>query len=76
MELTDSYSTGDVSGTWYNQLGSKMELTQSEDGVLGGVYSNQAPDSSTDKEKLVGSMGTGVPATLGFVVNFEVSQRM
>ena len=53
-----------------------MELTQSEDGVLGGVYSNQAPDSSTDKEKLVGSMGTGVPATLGFVVNFEVSQRM
>ena len=54
-----------------------MELTQSEDGVLGGVYHNHAPDSeSTDEEKLVGSIGTGVTATLGFVVNFDVSQRM
>ena len=65
-----------MSGIWYNQLGSSMELTQSEDGVLGGVYCNRAPNSSTDKEKLIGSMGAGVPATLGFVVNYEVSQRM
>ena len=52
-----------------------MELTQSDDGELRGLYYNQAPESITDKEKLIGSVGKGVPATLGFTVNFEVSQK-
>lgn len=50
-----------------------MTITQSADGTLGGEYNNNAPDSSENRERLVGSMGKGVPATLGFVVNFEVS---
>lgn len=62
---------GDVSGKWYNELGSVMELTQSENGALGGVYKNMAPDSSTVEERVIGSLGKGVPATLGFTVNFE-----
>ena len=52
-----------------------MELTQSENGALGGVYKNMAPDSSTVEERVIGSLGKGVPATLGFTVNFEVSQK-
>lgn len=61
-----------VSGDWFNELGSKMKITQSDDGGLEGEYINQAPGSETfQSEKLVGSIGKGVPATLGFVVNFE-----
>lgn len=60
-----------VSGTWYNELGSSMEITQSDSGGLTGRYINQAPDSPVLNEGLVGSIGKGVPATLGFVVNFE-----
>lgn len=43
------------------------------DGVFKGTYLNNASDSSTTPEKLIGSCGIGVPATFGFVVNFEVS---
>lgn len=64
-----------MSGTWFNELGSVMDLTQSENGELSGVYHNNAPDSSQVEEKVVGSMGKGVPATFGFTVNFEVSQK-
>lgn len=63
---------GDVSGKWYNELGSQMEIFQSADGELKGVYVNSAPGSTDkDAESLIGSLGKGVPATLGFVVNFE-----
>jgi len=41
------------------------------DGVLKGTYLNNASDSSTTPETLIGSCGIGVPATFGFVVNFE-----
>lgn len=60
-----------VSGIWYNELGSSMEIIQSDSGGLTGRYINQAPDSPALNEGLVGSIGKGVPATLGFVVNFE-----
>ena len=43
------------------------------DGVLKGTYLNNASDSSTAPERLIGSCGIGVPATFGFVVNFRVS---
>lgn len=43
------------------------------DGALTGKYMNNASDSSTATEKLIGSCGIGIPATFGFVVNFEVS---
>lgn len=62
---------GDISGVWYNELGSKMNITQCANGVLEGLYHNSAPDSSDESQSLVGSMGKGVPTTLGFVVNFE-----
>ncbi len=64
-----------LSGTWYNELGSEMIITQSEDGTLNGTYCNHAPHSPPVKERLIGSVGTGVPATFGFIVNYEVSQR-
>ena len=54
-----------------------MEIFQSADGELKGVYVNSAPGSTDkDAESLIGSLGKGVPATLGFVVNFEVSLEM
>ena len=75
--ITNSYSIGDVSGKWYNELGSQMEIFQSADGGLKGVFMNSAPGSTDkDAESLIGSLGKGVPATLGFVVNFEVSLDM
>ena len=46
------------------------------EGEFKGVYANRAPGSEVLLEKLVGSVGKGVPATLGFVVNFEVSLEM
>lgn len=63
----------DISGKWYNELGSRMEIIQCSpaDGVFKGVYVNSASGSEVLTEKLVGSLGKGVPATLGFVVNFE-----
>lgn len=63
--------TPDLSGHWYNELGSEMIIDPVVDGVLKGVYLNNASDSSTAPEKLIGSCGIGVPATFGFVVNFE-----
>ena len=46
------------------------------EGEFKGFYANRAPGSEVLLEKLVGSVGKGVPATLGFVVNFEVSLEM
>ncbi|KAK2556573.1 Fibropellin-1 [Acropora cervicornis] len=63
--------TPDLSGTWYNELGSKMIIDPVVDGVLKGTYLNNASDSSTAPERLIGSCGIGVPATFGFVVNFR-----
>lgn len=50
-----------------------MEIYPMTDETFTGLYYNGAPVSSTDPEKLIGSCGNGIPATLGFVVNFEVS---
>lgn len=63
--------TPDLSGHWYNELGSGMVIDPMIDGALTGKYMNNASDSSTATEKLIGSCGYGVPATFGFVVNFE-----
>lgn len=68
---TQVYVRGGMSAIWYNELGSLVKITHSADGELGGVSMNHAPDSSVKSEKLVGSMGKGLPASLGFVVNFE-----
>ena len=46
------------------------------EGEFKGSYVNGAPGSEVLPEKLVGSVGKDVPATLGFVVNFEVSLEM
>lgn len=59
-----------LSGRWYNELGSEMIIDQSE-GELTGTYINHAPDSLARGEKLIGSCGKGSPTTFGFVVNFE-----
>ena len=48
----------------------------SPEGEFRGFYVNGAPGSQVLREQLVGSVGKGVPATLGFVVNFEVSLEM
>ena len=46
------------------------------EGEFKGFYVNGAPGSEVLREKLVGSVGKDVPATLGFVVNYEVSLEM
>lgn len=50
-----------------------MIIDPMKDGLLTGTYINDASHSSHVKEKLIGSCGNGIPATFGFVVNFEVS---
>lgn len=54
----------DISGKWYNELGSQMEINQCSpaDGVFKGVYVNSASGSEVLTEKLVGSLGKGVYA--------------
>ena len=48
----------------------------SPEGEFRGFYVNGAPGSQVLREQLVGSVGKDVPATLGFVVNYEVSLEM
>lgn len=66
-----SSACGDLSGTWYNQSGSMMQIIQSENGELIGCYHNCAPGSTPAKEKLSGSVGKEEHASqFGFTVNF------
>ena len=49
-----------------------MSLSLSSDGKIEGKYQNHAPHSPAVSENVIGSVGSGIPATLGFIVNFEV----
>ncbi|CAH3160317.1 unnamed protein product [Pocillopora meandrina] len=62
----------DLSGIWYNQFGSKMQIIQLEDGELMGFYLNCAPGSKPAKENLTGFVGKDEHASrFGFTVLFQ-----
>jgi hypothetical protein len=66
----------DISGTWYNQLGSKMELTKDASGGLTGEY-DSAVGSAKYKYTLTGRFDTSPPSgegtSVGWVVTFHNS---
>ena len=66
---------GSLSGTWYNQLGSKMTLNHSLDGTLFGTYHTEVErrlGSAGGVQTLHGRVGQDYPTTLGFTVTFKV----
>nr|XP_058969905.1 fibropellin-1-like isoform X1 [Pocillopora verrucosa]XP_058969912.1 fibropellin-1-like isoform X1 [Pocillopora verrucosa]XP_058969918.1 fibropellin-1-like isoform X1 [Pocillopora verrucosa]XP_058969923.1 fibropellin-1-like isoform X1 [Pocillopora verrucosa] len=67
-----SSAGGDLSGIWYNQFGSKMQIILLENGELIGFYVNCTPGSKAAREKLTGFVGKDEHASrFGFTVDFQ-----
>ena len=63
-----------MSGIWYNQFGSKMQIILLENGELIGFYCT--PGSKAAREKLTGFVGKDEHASrFGFTVDFQVSKE-
>ncbi|KIY65060.1 Avidin/streptavidin [Cylindrobasidium torrendii FP15055 ss-10] len=67
-----------INGTWYNELGSYVELEASPDGTLSGRY-NSAVGQATHEYVLTGRYDTRSHrfdgATLGWTVNWENDRK-
>jgi len=80
--VIDAKPSGDgeccqLSGTWINQHGSFLELSQSADGTLTGKYYSAVEASkgaSAGTQIIYGKAGKGKPTTFGFVVSFKDGQ--
>ena len=65
-----------MSGIWYNQFGSKMQIILLENEELIGFYLNCTPGSKAAREKLTGFVRKDEHASrFGFTVDFQVSKE-
>ncbi|TFK96779.1 tamavidin1 [Pterulicium gracile] len=63
-----------VTGTWFNQLGSQMQLTAFADGSLTGRYSS-AVGNAVNSYTLVGRFDTSAPSGKGTTLGFDVTWK-